>query len=142
MASIACAAHCVADGRGLHTAIVKQCAQFLITAFDAQGQRRDTGGDAFAVTVHGVRPPASLRVKLHDHANGTYTAEFKPEVSGQLVVTVTLDGVHLRGSPFTVAAVTLRPDAANCVLRGDALTSAVARMAMTFEVRLAAPRHA
>jgi hypothetical protein len=73
---------CVAAGRGLHTAVVKQLAQFVITAHDADGQRRTTGGDIFSVAVRGVLPPTNLRFKVHDHGNGTYTGEYKPEVSG------------------------------------------------------------
>ena len=124
--------HCA--GRGLHTAVVKQLAQFLITAFDCEGMRRVCGGDAFVVAVRGVSPPSNLRVKLHDHGNGSYTAEYRPEVSGQLVVTITLDGVAVAGSPFKVHAVTLRPESRQCVLRGDALQFAVARKPMTFEI--------
>ena len=132
----AAAAKSVAAGRGLHTAIVKQSAQFLITAFDADGHRRESGGDAFVVDVRGVRPPSHLRVKLHDHGNGAYTAEYRPEVSGQLLVTVTLgqEHAHIPGSPFTVAAVTLRPEPSRCVLRGMALSYAVARKPMSFDI--------
>ena len=58
---VAAAAHSVASGRGLHTAIVNMLSQFVITAFDARGVRRTSGGDPFSVSVRGVRPPARQR---------------------------------------------------------------------------------
>jgi hypothetical protein len=60
--ALAAASKCEASGRGLHTAVVKQLAQFVITARDADGKRRTSGGDAFAVAVRGVRPnPQQIR---------------------------------------------------------------------------------
>ena len=68
----ALASKCEAAGRGLHTAVVKQEAQFVITACDAAGLRRAGGGDAFAVAVRGVRPnPQLIRARVHDLGNGT-----------------------------------------------------------------------
>lgn len=133
------ASKCVASGRGLHTAVVKQLAQFVITAYDSMGMRRTKGGDEFHVSVRQLLPPSNLRCKIHDHGNGTYTAEYKPEVSGHIRITITLGpqghDVPIAGSPFTAAAVTLRPEPRNCVLRGEALRSAIARQPMSFEVR-------
>ena len=70
---------CVASGRGLHTAVVKQIAQFTITTHDENGLRRLSGGDTFTVSVRSVLPPANLRFRLHDLKNGTYTGEYKAE---------------------------------------------------------------
>ena len=128
------ASQCTADGRGLHTAVVRQLAQFVITACDAAGRRCDSGGEPFDVLVRSMLPPQNLRCKVHDHGDGTYTAQYTPEVSGLVLVSVSLDGEQLPGSPFTVQAVTMRPDPVNCVLRGEALTSAIARRPMSFEV--------
>ena len=121
-------------GRGLHTAIVNQLAQFVITAFDAYGERRSSGSETFSVAVRGVNPPSNLRTKLHDHGNGTYTVEYRAATSGQLRVHVWLDGQALPESPYTAEAVTLRPEASRCVLRGEALVSAVARKPQAFEI--------
>ena len=133
-AAVAVAAKCSASGRGLQTAVVGQVSQVTITCNDTRGRRRETGGDAVSVAVRGVSPPSKLRVKLHDHGNGHYVAEYKAEVSGQLTIHVTINGQPLPGSPFSVTALTLRPDPVKCELRGDALTSAIARKTMAFEI--------
>jgi hypothetical protein len=49
--SRALASKCKCDGRGLQWALVNQAAQFVITAHDADGNRRTTGGDPFVVKV-------------------------------------------------------------------------------------------
>ena len=127
-------AHCVAAGRGLQTAVVQQLSQFVITAYDEFGHHCQRGGEPFAVFVHGVKPPCKLRSKLVDHGDGHYTGEYKAEVSGELEVAVTLRGVPITGSPFTVQVVTLQPHPARCVLRGDALHEIVARQPSSFDL--------
>ena len=127
-------AHCVAAGRGLQTAVVQQLSQFVITAYDEFGHHCQRGGEPFAVFVHGVKPPCKLRSKLVDHGDGHYTGEYKAEVSGELEVAVTLRGVPIAGSPFTVQVVTLQPHPARCVLRGDALHEIVARQPASFDL--------
>jgi hypothetical protein len=49
--SRALASKCKCDGRGLQWALVNQAAQFVITAYDGDGNRRTTGGDPFVVKV-------------------------------------------------------------------------------------------
>ena len=126
--------NCIVAGRGLETCVVNQLAQFGITAYDSTGKHRETGGDPFTAVVRPISGQRQLRVKVHDHGNGTYTCEYKAEVTGQIVVDVKLNGQALNGSPFTINAVTLRPETSKCVLRGDALTCAIARQPMSFEI--------
>jgi hypothetical protein len=71
---------CVATGRGLKTAVVNQLAQFVVTAHDAYGARVSVGGAAVSVQVRGTRPPSNLRVRLKDLSNGSYLAEYRPQV--------------------------------------------------------------
>ena len=130
----AVAATSVAAGRGLHTAVVAQLSQVTITCFDAHGRRCTTGGDGVSVIVRGLSPPTKLRVKLHDHGDGIYVAEYRAELSGQLLIHVAIRGEPLPGSPFCVEALTLRPDPLKCSLRGAALTSAIARKPTAFEI--------
>lgn len=47
---------------------------------------------------------------------------------------VLIDGDHLQGSPFALSVITLRPDAAQCVVRGEGLKDAISRKPQKFEV--------
>ena len=125
---------CVAAGRGLRTAVVNQLAQFVVTAHDAYGGRVPVGGASVSVQVRGTRPPSNLRVRLKDLSNGSYLAEYRPEVSGEVLVLVSVNGVPIAGSPFAVSVVTLRPEPSRCLLHGDGLRLAVARVPTTFNL--------
>lgn len=124
-----------ATGPGLHKAVVGSLSQFTIVAVDADGQRRDKGGDEVAVVIRGRSAgdhsqPALLRTKLIDRGDGTYMCEYRPWLTGSFAVSVTLDQQHINGSPYELTIITLRPDASRCVVRGDALSKAVARIPM------------
>ena len=84
--------------------------------------------------VRGVSPPTQLRVKLHDHGKGVYVAEYRAELSGQLLIAVCIRGEAVPGSPFSVEALALHAEASQCKLRGNALVAAVARKPMAFEI--------
>ena len=99
---VAAAEKTVAKGRGLHTAVESKQAQFVITAVDADGSWRKSGGDKFQVEIRQMQPPASLRYELYDNGNGTYSCEYVPEVPGQMIISILLDGQHILGSPYTV----------------------------------------
>ena len=55
-----------------------------------------------------------------------------PPVSGHYDIAISLHGLALPDSPYSVAVMMPRPDAANCQLKGDALSTAVAREGATF----------
>lgn len=128
-----------ATGAGLSTAAVGQLAQFTILAADSSGAKVAKGGDKFRVTMRGVgtvldSQPALVRTKIIDRRDGTYMVEYRPYLTGAFAVTITLDGCHILGSPYTLTVVTLRPDPSRCVLRGAALNHAVARVPAKFEI--------
>ena len=126
------------SGSGLSQSVVGSLAQFTITACDAEGNKRTSGGDNFAVIMRGARrsgsQPALVRTKLTDRMDGTYMCEYRPWMTGQYYVEVRLDVEKIRGSRFTLNVITLRPDAGQCVVRGDALNRAVARVSQKFDV--------
>lgn len=66
---------------------------FTIVAYDALQRRRTAGGDPFVVTASTTSPPNVL-----DKGNGTYTVIYQTEDA----VSVTLSGVHIKGSPFSI----------------------------------------
>jgi hypothetical protein len=55
-------------------------------------------------------------------------------MSGNYVIDVLLGGEHIRGSPFALSIITLRPEASRCLVRGDGLYAAVSRKPQKFEI--------
>ena len=127
------------SGSGLSSAVVGSLAQFTLTAYDEEGNRRNVGGDNFNVTMRGnggsqSSQPALVRTKLTDRGDGSYMCEYRPWMTGAYSIHITLDEDPIKGSPFILNVITLRPDAAQCVVRGDALYKAVARIPQKFDV--------
>lgn len=72
---------------------------------------------------------------MTDQSDGSYHVSYKVEQSGPFLIVISLYGEQLRGSPFVCNAVTPTPVAELCVVRGDALHNAVARVQQVFEVQ-------
>jgi len=91
-------------GEGLQHAKSMETSYFLIEAKDTLGNNKTTGGDPFEVSLSG---PAVLK-GLQDNNDGTYncafevtaTADTVAQVPNAVRLNVTLNGVHLPGSPF------------------------------------------
>lgn len=124
---------CQVSGDGVHTSIVRQIAEFSIEAVDSNYCRCKDGGENFFVLMRGCG--TTMRAKVDDNEDGTYTVRYKPESSAVITIFVSLNGEQLPGSPFTATATTPTPVASLCKVRGDALTSAVARVQQYFEVQ-------
>ena len=127
------------SGSGITSAVVGSLAQFTITAFDENKKRIDIGGDNFTVTMRGQgglpnSQPAVVRTKVTDRGDGTYMCEYRPWMTGKYSIYINLDEDGIRGSPFSLNVITLRPDAAQCQVRGEALHKAVARVPQKFDV--------
>ena len=126
------ASNCVCTGAGLGSVTVRQEGRFFIEARDANGHRRRSGGDHFFVAIRGCG--VRLRARVTDSGNGTYAVAFKPSLGGKYLIAISLYGESLPGSPFRCLAQAALPCAARCVVRGDALERAVARVQQAFEV--------
>ena len=127
-----------ATGPGLGKAVVGSLSQFTIVTFDSSGQKADKGGEDVAVVIRGRSAadhsqPALMRTKLIDRGDGTYMCEYRPWLTGSFSVSITMGGAHIKGSPYELSVITLRPDASRCIVRGEALHKAVARTPMKFE---------
>ena len=117
------ASRCRASGTGLSVAQVGTLAQFTLTMTGADGRpltERDPelgpGRPHISVQIRGRASlrdssPCTIRTKLIDRGDGTYMCEYKPWISGNYVLDVLLDGAPIRGSPFSLSIITLRPDA-------------------------------
>ena len=127
----ASAAKTVCSGIGIHTAIARQTASFTIEAFDEEGIRMNKGGTPFFVAVRGS---ALVKARLTDNGDGTCLCEYRPSVSGNFSIAVSLHGVPLAGSPFPLQVLQPRPDPPQCLLHGEGLHEAVARERTEFFV--------
>ena len=88
---------CTVSGEGVEECQVGSDRHFLVEAVDRFGNRVLHGGEGFAADLQGPTPE---RVHLIDMDDGTYAGTFTCRWSGRFSLTVTLDGVPVRGSPF------------------------------------------
>jgi len=103
---------CTAEGVALTMAATNQVSSFTITARDSFGNKKTRGGDPFEV---GIMGPAQLKA-VEDNSDGTYSCFFEAHSTEQisyltpssLLILVTLNGRHIRGSPFRPAVVVER----------------------------------
>ena len=89
---------------GKSTAVVPagkvfQSTTIVVTGRDQFGNRLTTGGGSLIVSVSGAN--RRNRINGTDNGDGTYTASYVPFALGTDVVTITLDGVAIAGSPYT-----------------------------------------
>ena len=126
------AARCKVHGEGLAVATTRRVATFTIESFDENGERQTRGGDNFFVSVRGRGERVHARVT--DKQEGTYEVTFKPITIGKYLISASLCGEPLPGSPFLCHVGTPTPSAPHCILRGRALTHATARKEEAFEI--------
>ena len=111
---------------------MRQEAMFTITACNEAGEQIENGGDIFFVAVRGG---SRVRARVADQEDGSYICTYKPSVSGKYSIAISLMGISLPGSPFTLDVISPQPDADRCEVRGDALNKIIARTSHSFEVR-------
>lgn len=92
---------CSASGPGIHGSYTMVETSFVIQARDYFGNARNNGGDVFNIEIGGT---ASARMRMRDNENGTYTVAYTPEIGGDYFISVTINGVHIQDSPFTVSS--------------------------------------
>ena len=117
------------SGGGLREATLRSEARLTIVARDSAGVQRTSGGERFRVTMRGASAP---HVDLVDVGDGTYDASYVAVLSGCYQLIVTLDGVHVPGSPFTVHVRASSAAAPRCVATGGGLREARAGERATF----------
>lgn len=95
------ARYCTAVGPVLQSVKLNSTETFMIQAMDGYGNKKVKGGDPFEVAVMG-----SAQLKdLVDHGDGTYTCTIQASGgsvahSSSLMITITLLGKPIAGSPF------------------------------------------
>lgn len=98
------AENCIAVGENIHSCYPGVSSSFIIYAKDIYGNNKQKGGDPFEVSIVG---PASLQ-SLVDNGDGSYTCCFEARNASELgyfapsslLMSITLYGKHISGSPF------------------------------------------
>lgn len=89
----------VASGPGVEGGRAGPAVPFRIESRDKNNNPVKTGNDPFKVTVKGPNGQ-NVPVNLHDNLNGTYDGSYPATQPGQYEVAVTLNGEHIKDSPF------------------------------------------
>ena len=75
--------------------------KIVVTTFDASGKPFSCGGERVEATLSmlgsGYHP---ITAKVLDNKDGTYIASFTPQWSGEHQLSITIDSMHIKGSPF------------------------------------------
>ena len=125
------------SGSGLSQSVVGSLAQFTITACDAEGNKRTSGGDNFAVIMRGARRSGSQPARPYQ-AYGSHGWDIHVRVPALDDRTVLCRGPSRRRADPRLALYTKRDYATAGrwagVVRGDALNRAVARVSQKFDV--------
>jgi len=137
-----------AYGIGLTHTTAGVDAYFTVQARDAAGNNRTTGGDVVVVTVvhertgHGLAAGSLAEGSLAEGSlasgsasgkepvavayliNGSYRVRYNATRAGNTTVSVTINGVHVDGSPFLPYVSPTVAHAAHCHAQGIGLVSA------------------
>ena len=93
----------VTEGRGLEDVIVNCEAQFVLNTRNAEGRQCYHERDNVTVEIRNEQGrECSREVRINDNKDGVYQISYSPRDQGRYIVTVKVNGEHVRGSPFTV----------------------------------------
>ena len=77
--------------------------KIVVTTFDASGKPFSCGGERVEATLSLLgseyRP---ITAKVVDNKDGTYIASFTPQRNGEHQLSITIDSMHIKGSPFPI----------------------------------------
>jgi filamin len=93
-------AMCTAEGMGLLAVRTHQPSVFTIFSADRFGNRLDTGGDPWEVSIMGAENVEDPDIQ--DNRDGTYTVTYTTQMKGNLQVFVGMRGRELSDCPFDV----------------------------------------
>jgi len=97
---LAFAPECIASGTGLLSGIGgSKPNSFFIKAKDRFGNFKSTGGDNFRVVVQGTKTFVGT---VKDNTNGSYSIMYAVTDGGSYQISITLNGLHIAGSPYKV----------------------------------------
>ena len=101
LTSTAYAPNCYAIGDGFHYCIKGKISSFYIQTKDHLDKDRGVGGDQVMVVIQG--PDKQLyKVDAIDRSNGCYMVNYCPPMEGFYLISVLVNGTHIKDSPFKV----------------------------------------
>lgn len=121
-------------GQGVVHGIAGEPHEFEITARDFKHNLRWRGGDTVEVRAYHNSKPASVVGNVQDLFNGTYLGVYVPLVSGYYTVAVTLNGLDVAESPYTVFVNYAETAGRRCVASGAGLLGSTSDQQSTFLV--------
>ncbi|KAJ3438403.1 hypothetical protein M0813_24396 [Anaeramoeba flamelloides] len=123
---------CLTFGEGLWGGVSGMKSLFTIHARDANGTARTSGGDDFAVILKCGEK--TILGKVRDRKNGTYTCSYVATKAGEYLISVTLKGNHIAGSPFVAQIEPGQVDGLNCTASGPGIRGGLVGEPTTFMV--------
>ncbi|XP_046398189.1 uncharacterized protein LOC124164995 [Ischnura elegans] len=102
-------AKCRIASEGLSNCRQHRKTEIVVVTRDADDQPIGHGGEQVVANLH-YRDASHRQLPVHvsDQKDGSYILTFIPDAAGVLSLTVTVQGKHIQGSPFTVHARTIR----------------------------------
>ena len=105
----------------------------LITVRDAWDNVLISTSHAPTVTAVLDRSP-SAAFSVSNLNNGSFMLEYTPKMSGSNLISVYVDGVHIKDSPFTVPILDGRPSQTHSIASGPGFLVGIAGVASYFQV--------
>jgi len=126
------AAHSTLEGEGLLRAVAGEPERFVVVLRDKHGNRLlgSPANVGLVATIDGATEQV-----IHDHKDGTFRVQYRIGKLGPKKVDVTLDGVPISGSPFTVEVDPAVASPLHSYAHGDGLTAAVAGKEASFTIQ-------
>ena len=107
---------CTAQGEGLQRALTTVPAQFVVIS----DQPKLIADGYLVIKVTSVVKKNECKVRARDNMDGTYNIAYLAPQVGAYLISITVHGDHIPGSPFKMNAI-LGPDASKCIAYGPAL---------------------
>ena len=114
--------------------VVGRGGQLLLRLSDNVGNQCIEGGAPLAVSLShtnkvitkGETPSPTPSCSSEDQGDGSYQISWSGEHTGTFLMSITVDSVHVRGSPTALTLLPAAASIAKCEVSGEGLTSAVA----------------